>query len=39
MTELTNKQAYQVNGGVFFTAFVAGYFVGTIARKLYRKYA
>jgi len=38
MRQLTDKEIEQVNGGIF-PAFAAGYFFGTIARKLYRRYA
>jgi len=38
MRQLRNKEIEQVNGGLF-AAFAAGYFFGTIAVKLYKKYA
>ncbi len=37
MQQLTMKECKSVTGGVW-PAFVAGYFVGSIAKKLYNKY-
>ena len=37
MRELTVYETSKVSGGLW-PAFCAGYFLGTIARKLYRKY-
>jgi hypothetical protein len=37
MRELTVLETEQVSGGVW-PAFCAGYFIGSIARKLYLKY-
>jgi len=36
MNELSQNQLEMVNGGIW-PAFCAGYFVGTIAVKLYKK--
>ena len=38
MKELTKEEVKIVAGGLW-PAFVAGYFVGSIAKKLYNKYA